>query len=182
VGGDLVERVDDVITGGCENKPVSTTVGRAIAIAWMLGGIVLVASFTATHGHDDGRAGGQLDPWAPRSAGPRCGLPSWERAGVGGAARRGIVQEYDTTEECLDALAHGMIDAIVGENQSLMYAISQPGQGGFRLIGAVFDAFDYGMVVATGSPLREQIDAASWRFVRMARSTGSANTGWAGTE
>lgn len=153
--------VSTMITGGCENKPVSTTVGRAIAIAWMLGGIVLVASFTSAL-----TATMTVERVASSIHGPR-DLQGRDVACLRGSVqvpavrqRGGVVQEYDTIEECLDALALGMVAAVVNENQTLMYAISQPGRGGFRLVGAIFDAFDYGMAVATGSPLREQINAA----------------------
>lgn len=157
--------VSTMITGGCENKPVSTTVGRAIAIAWMLGGIVLVASFTSAL-----TATMTVERVASSIHGPR-DLQGRDVACLRGGVqvpavrqRGGVVEEYDTIEECLDAVALGMADAVVGENQTLMYAISQPGRGGFRLIGTVFDAFDYGMAVATGSPLREQINAALLRI------------------
>lgn len=157
--------VSTMITGGCENKPVSTTVGRVIAIAWMLGGIVLVASFTSAL-----TATMTVERVTSSIHGPR-DLQGRDVACLRGAVqvqaarqRGGIVQEYDTTDDCLDALSLGMVDAVVGENQTLMYAISQPGRGGFRLIGTLFDTFDYGMAVASGSHLREQLNTALLRI------------------
>ncbi|MBM4022769.1 MAG: transporter substrate-binding domain-containing protein, partial [Planctomycetes bacterium] len=38
--------ISTIVTGGCEDKPIETTAGRAVAIVWMLGGITVVATLT----------------------------------------------------------------------------------------------------------------------------------------
>jgi polar amino acid transport system substrate-binding protein len=48
VGEALWGSVATIITGGCENKAPMKPLGRLVAVAWMLGSTVLVASFTAT--------------------------------------------------------------------------------------------------------------------------------------
>ena len=45
--------VSTIITGGCENKVISTVTGRFIATASMIGGIVLVALYEYPHYHND---------------------------------------------------------------------------------------------------------------------------------
>ena len=53
-----------------------------------------------------------------------------------------------------------MVDAVVGENHQLMNLISQRARGDLRLVGPIFDAFDFGFGLPTGSPLREPLNAA----------------------
>lgn len=36
-----------IVSGGCDNKYVASRMGRAIGFAWMVGGIVLLATFTS---------------------------------------------------------------------------------------------------------------------------------------
>ena len=38
-------------------------------------------------------------------------------------------------------------------------AISRPGRSNYRLVGPVFESFDFGIVVPAGSPLRERFNA-----------------------
>jgi ABC-type amino acid transport substrate-binding protein len=53
-----------------------------------------------------------------------------------------------------------MVDAVVGENHQLMILISQRTHGDLRLVGPIFDSFDFGFGLPTGSPLREPLNAA----------------------
>ena len=77
------------------------------------------------------------------------------------ARQRGaLVEEFPTVKEALDALALGMVEAVVGENQSLMVLVNQPNRVGMRLVGPIFETFDYGFGVPTGSPLRKRLNRA----------------------
>lgn len=153
--------VSTMVTGGCENKPVSTALGRGIALAWMLGGIVLVASFTSalTASMTAERVAGSIQ--GPRDLQGRTVACQKGALGVLAVRQRGgVAEEFDTLGDCLEAVALGMADAVVSENHGLMHAISRPGREGFRLVGAVFESFDSGMAVPSGSPLRERINTA----------------------
>ena len=151
--------VSTMVTGGCENKPVSTALGRAIALAWMLGGIVLVASFTSalTATMTAERVAGSIQ--GPRDLQGR--TVACQKAAVSVQAvrqRGGVVEEFDTVADCIEAVALGMAEAAVSENHCLMHVISRSGREGFRLVGGVFESFDFGMAVPSGSPLRERIN------------------------
>ena len=66
--------------------------------------------------------------------------------------------------DAMDALAMGLVEAVVGENQQLMQLVQQPGRDSLRLVGPMFDTFDYGIGLPTGSPLRENLNAAILRM------------------
>jgi ABC-type amino acid transport substrate-binding protein len=53
-----------------------------------------------------------------------------------------------------------MVDAVVGENQQLMFVVNQPERPGMRLVGPIFESFDYGLGLPNGSPLREPLNTA----------------------
>ena len=53
-----------------------------------------------------------------------------------------------------------VVEAVVGENHQLMALVNRQGRGVLRLVGPVFDSFDYGFGLPTGSPLREPLNAA----------------------
>ncbi len=52
-----------------------------------------------------------------------------------------------------------MVDAVVGEAQTLMYVINESGRNEVKLVGPIFDSFDYGLALPTSSPLREELNA-----------------------
>jgi ABC-type amino acid transport substrate-binding protein len=70
----------------------------------------------------------------------------------------------DSIHEALDALALGMVEAVVGENQQLMYLTNQSNRRNIRLVGPIFDSFDYGIGLPAGSPLREDLNTAILRM------------------
>jgi len=74
--------------------------------------------------------------------------------------RGGIPQEFPLLTQALDALGSGAVDAVVAENQQMMVLLSQPGRQGLRLVGPIFEAFDYGLGLPNGSPVREQLNTA----------------------
>ena len=150
-----------IVTGGCDNKHVGSPLGRTIAFGWMVGGIVLLASFTSvlTATITAERVVGTIH--GPRDlAGRTVGC---QQAGLSAktAKQRGaLVQEFPTVKEALDALALGMVEAVVSENQSLMFLVNQPNRVGMRLVGPIFETFDSGFGVPTGSPLRKRLNQA----------------------
>jgi len=161
-----------IVTGGCDDKHVDSLLGRAIAFAWMVGGIVLIAAFTSvlTATMTAERVTGTIH--APRDlAGRTVGV---QQAGVAVQSvrqRGGIPQEFASIQEALDALALGMVEAVVSENQQLMYLAKDANHANVRLVGAIFDSFDYGIGLPSGSPLREDLNTAILRM----REDGSLN-------
>ena len=74
--------------------------------------------------------------------------------------RGGVPREFPTMSGALDALSTGFVDAVVGENQQLMYLTNQPDRQGIKLVGPIFESFDYGLGLPNGSPLREPLNMA----------------------
>ena len=150
-----------IVTGGCDNKHVGSAMGRTIAFGWMVGGIVLLASFTSvlTATMTAERVVGTIH--GPRDlAGRTVGCQQAALSAKTARQRGALVEEFPTVKEALDALALGMVEAVVGENQSLMVLVNQPNRVGMRLVGPIFETFDYGFGVPTGSPLRKRLNRA----------------------
>jgi polar amino acid transport system substrate-binding protein len=144
---------------------VASALGRAIALAWMTGGIMLVAALTSmltatlTAEQVAGRIHGPRD-LAGRVVGCQEGAVS-----VAAVRRRGaITREYARLEDAFDALGEGLVEAVVGEKQQLVYMIQEPGRENCRLVGPLFESFDYGLGLPNGSPLREPLNTAILRM------------------
>jgi ABC-type amino acid transport substrate-binding protein/membrane protease YdiL (CAAX protease family) len=157
--------VSTIVSGGCDNKHVASPLGRAIALAWMVGGIILVAALTSmltatlTAEQVAGRIHGPRD-LAGRVVGCQEGAVS-----VAAVRRRGaITREYPRLEDAFDALGEGLVEAVVGEKQQLAYMIQEPGRENCRLVGPLFESFDYGLGLPNGSPLREPLNTAILRM------------------
>jgi ABC-type amino acid transport substrate-binding protein len=74
--------------------------------------------------------------------------------------RGGVVREYSKLTEALDALGLGGLDAVVGENQQMMFLLNRSDRQVLKLVGPIFEAFDYGFGLPNGSPLRERLNTA----------------------
>ena len=154
-----------IVTGGCDDKHVDTALGRAIAFGWMIGGIVLVAAFTSaltatmTAERVTGAIHGPRD-LAGRTVGCQAGAVTVPLV----RQRGGIAQEFQTIHEALDALQLGMVEAVVADNQQLMFLSSQANRHDIRLVGPIFESFDYGIALTAGSPLREDLNTAILRM------------------
>lgn len=148
-----------IVTGGCDDKHVDSPLGRSLAFAWMIGGIVLLASFTSvltaemTVERVTGSIQGPRD-LVGRTVGCQEGF-----VGVDSVQERGgTVQEFANLPQAVDALAMGMVEAVVAESHQLMHVVSRRPRADIRLVGPIFDTFDYGFALPTGSPLREPIN------------------------
>lgn len=154
-----------IVTGGCDDKHVDGVLGRALAFAWMVGGIVLVAAFTSvlTATMTAERVTGTIH--GPRDlAGRTVGCQAGGVAVATIRQRGGSPQEFNSINEALDAVQLGMVEAVVGENQQLRFVTASPNRADIRLVGPIFDPFDYGIALAAGSPLREQVNTAILRM------------------
>ncbi|MBM3953496.1 MAG: transporter substrate-binding domain-containing protein [Planctomycetes bacterium] len=161
VGEALWWIVSAVVTGGCDDKHVDGILGRAIALAWMIGGIGLVAAFTsvltATMTADQvaGIIHGPRD-LAGRSVGVQEGAVT-----IGVVKQRGgFPREYPTLREALAALDAGEIKAVVSANEVVSALVAELGRPRLRVVGPLFDVFDFGIVLPTGSLLREPLNKA----------------------
>ena len=150
-----------IVAGGCDNKHVASALGRTIAFAWMVGGIVLLAAFTSvltatlTAEQVSGKIHGPRD-LAGRTVGCQEAAVTVKEV----RRRGGITREFNKFNEALDALDAGGLDAVVGENQQLMVLLNQPDRRGLKLVGPIFESFDYGLGLPNGSPLRERLNTA----------------------
>ena len=150
-----------IVTGGCDDKHVDSVLGRAVALSWMVGGIVLVAAFTGviTASMTAERVTGTIH--GPRDLPGRVVGCQEQSVVVDSLRARGAIpREYPRMDEALDALQAGEIEAVVSEQQQLMTLLSRPERGGLALVGPMFEPKDYGLGLPTGSPLREPINAA----------------------
>ena len=154
-----------IVTGGCDDKHVDGPVGRLIAFAWMVGGIGLLAAFTSvlTATMTAEQVTGVIH--GPRDlAGRTVGCQTASVAATCVAQRGGIVREYATIRDALEALSLGMVEAVAGENESLMFMIKQLGGDGLSVVGPIFESFDFGIALPNGSPLREELNTAILRM------------------
>lgn len=150
--------VSTVMTGGCEDKPINTTSGRIIASIWMVGGITMVATLTGsiaatlTAEQITGTIHGPLD-----LAGRTIGVMSEAVSAQSVRSRGGSVIAYPKLSDALDAAAAGEVEAVVHENHLLQATIARPEHAGFRLVGPVFDPYEFSMAVPPENPLRERL-------------------------
>ena len=154
-----------IITGGCDDKHVDSPLGRTLAFAWMAGGIGLIAAFTSvlTATMTAERVTGVIH--GPRDlAGKLVGV---QRAAVtAGCVRQrgGSPQDYATLRDAVHALDLGMVEAVVGETETLSFIVNELAKKRIRIIGPLFDEFDFGIGLPNGSPIRESLNTAILRM------------------
>lgn len=154
-----------IITGGCDDKHVDSVLGRLIAFAWMVGGIGLIATFTSvlTATMTAERVTGTIH--GPRDLAGRTVGVQESAAIIPVLRQRGCIPlEFNVLRDALEALALGMVEAVVSENQQLMFLVSRANNSSIRIVGPVFESFDFGLGLPPGSPLREQINTAILRM------------------
>lgn len=151
--------VATIITGGCENKAPISLMGRMVAVAWMLGSIVLVASFTATLSSQM-----TAESVAGAIGGPR-DLSGRTVATVKGTtvvddlqSMEAIVLQCSTLDDAISSAASGKADAVVFDAPVLANTIMEATRCPVRLVGPIFEHQDYGIALPPGSPLRKQIN------------------------
>jgi ABC-type amino acid transport substrate-binding protein len=165
VGEALWWIMSTIITGGCDDKHVDSVLGRVIAFAWMVGGIGLIATFTSvlTASMTAERVSGTIH--GPRDLMGRTVGVQAAAAIIPLVRQRGcLLQEFATVPDAIEALALGMIDAVVSENQQLMHLVSRTQDGSIKLVGPVFESFDVGIGLKPGSRLREPLNTAILRM------------------
>ena len=154
-----------IVTGGCDDKHVDGPLGRMVAFAWMIGGIGLLAAFTSvlTATITAEQVTGVIH--SPRDLAGRSVGCQAASVSVGSVRQRGgAPQEYATIRDALEALSLGMVEAVVGESETLMLAVSQMGRSHLTIVGTMFDSYDYGLGLPNGSPLREDLNTTILRM------------------
>jgi len=148
-----------IITGGCENKSPVSVLGRLVAIAWMIGSIILVSSFTAT-------LSAQMT--AEAITGAIAGPEDLSGRVVATLEGTNCVQslkninarvvECATLEDAFSIVGSGRAEAVVFDAPMLSYTINQSNLCPVRLIGPLFEHQSYGIAIPAESPLRERIN------------------------
>lgn len=109
-------------TVGYGDKTPSTLPGRLVSFVWMLAGVLLVASFTATVAASVAAA--RVNEMITRPGDLfriSCGVMA-DSAPQHYLQKQGIpARAYDSVESALEALARGEIDAVVADRISLRY-------------------------------------------------------------
>jgi len=154
-----------VVTGGCDAKHVDGWLGRVIALAWMIGGIAVAAGITSvlTATMTTEQMTGVIH--GPRDlVGRLVGVQ--EAAVTTGVVRQrgGFPREYATLRAALVALDVGEIEAVVAPNEVLSALVAEMALPRLRIVGPLFDVFDFGIALPTGSPLREGLNKALLRM------------------
>lgn len=145
-------------TGYGDKAPISTA-GRAVAILWMLSGLVLTATFAAQLAASL-TAHSILSPVTSPAdlsrlrVGNVTGAASAEALSVYGVRPRG----YPDAASGLKAVALGEIDAFVHDEPILAWEIAAV--PGVALVPLRFAPQDYAIVLPQGSPMRETVNRA----------------------
>jgi polar amino acid transport system substrate-binding protein len=180
VGEALWWSVATIITGGCENKAPISLFGRLVAVAWMLGSIVLVAAFTATLSSQM-----TTESVAGAISGPD-GLPGRKVATVRGSSAvkslrnlRASVREFSDLAAAMGGVSGGEAEALVFDAPVLAHAVTEDPRSPIRLVGPLFEHQDYGIVLPRGSDLRKSVNQAMLTLVENG-TIGELNVRWFG--
>ncbi|WP_109809482.1 transporter substrate-binding domain-containing protein [Sphingosinithalassobacter portus] len=148
-------------TVGYGDKAPRTAAGKAVALVWMFGAILIISTFTGmiasslTEGRLAGSIQGPSD-LASASVGSIRGSAADEwlhESGIGFAG-------YPDVESGLQAVADGKIDAFVYDRPLLRYLLRGDLGDTLRLVPGSFGRQDYGFALPQGSALREPINRA----------------------
>jgi polar amino acid transport system substrate-binding protein len=150
-----------VTTVGYGDKTPRGRLGRFFGLVWMFAGLFIIANFTAsvttqlTMQQIQGTINGPQD------------LPGKAVATVAGSTadvwlteQRIPHRKVTVIEDAYDLLESGSVQAVVYDYPVLRYHALNFGNGRVEVVGAPFNEEDYGIALASDSPLREQINRA----------------------
>jgi polar amino acid transport system substrate-binding protein len=148
-----------IATGEHGDRDAPNIVKRLIVASMWLLGIILVAQFTATV-----TSSLTVQELQSTIQGPG-DLPGKTIATVPGSLAATYLTELGlpyteipSAGEGLDKLFRGQVQAIVFEAPTLQYLAAKRGKGALQIAGPIFRPQKYGIAMATGSPLRKQIN------------------------
>lgn len=148
-----------VTTVGYGDKTPKASMGKIVAIFWVLAGYFVFAYFTAavTSSVTVSRMRSAID-------GPedlyrvRVGVVQ-DSVALDELRRRGIrPQQRPTIEQLLADLASGELEAIVHHAPFLQHYAHHHGSGNYAVVGSVFGEIQYGFAVPEMSPLRQPLN------------------------
>lgn len=152
-------------TVGYGDKSPQTGVGRGIAVLWMLSGILIIASFTASV--TSALTVGQL---RSRISGPS-DLTRVRVATVADSTSQSYLQSrhvrhqrFPELADALAALDAGQVEAVVYDAPILRYQVVHD-HPELHVLSGTFERQDYAIAMPTGSPLREQVNRAILRVI-----------------
>ena len=150
-----------VTTVGYGDKAPKTSLGRIIGIVWMLGGLFLIAYFTA-----EVAAAFTLQE-IRGTINDISDLPGKRVVTVAGSTADDYLtdvrighSEVDTIEQAYARLLVGTSQAIVYDSPVLLFYASGEGRGRVQIVGDLLEQQGYGIALPTDSPLREPINQA----------------------
>jgi polar amino acid transport system substrate-binding protein len=161
IGHGIWWAVVTLTTVGYGDKAPKTLGGRMVALAWMFGSIILIASFTAaittsfTLGELQGKVHGLSD-----LPDVRVGSLSQSQA-LNFLTKRGIaVLPFENAKDGLQAIVDKKIDAFVFNEVVLTNLVRTAFPGRVQVLATTFDRYYVCMAVPSGSPLREPLNIA----------------------
>lgn len=144
---------------GAADKAPATLAGRAMAIAWMIISVIMIASFTA--GITSQLTAKQI---ANRVRGPsdlmvvRTGSVAATAAVDYLRSEHVPVRVYASAEAGLEALRQGKLDAFVYDKPLLTWIARRDFADEVRVMETIFDRQNYAIAVPPGSELRTRIN------------------------
>lgn len=179
-GGDAIKGIGasfwwaavTMTTVGYGDKAPVSFAGRAIALAWMFAGLIMVASFTAAITSSLTVSNLQHQIQGPED------LISANVATIAGTASEDYLrderirhQQYPDLTTAMLSVANGETDAVVYDRALLQYRNQQLGKKRLTLLPDIFQQQLYGFALPSGSKIRGQVseqmlavtEAASWQ-------------------
>jgi ABC-type amino acid transport substrate-binding protein len=143
------------------DKAPATLLGRAMAIAWMIASVIIIASFTA--GITSQLTAKQI---AERVRGPS-DLTIVRTGSVAATAALEYLRTehisarvYDSAETGLEALKQGKLDAFVYDKPLLTWTARKDFLDEVEVLDTLFDHQNYAIALPAGSELRTRINVA----------------------
>jgi len=151
-------------TVGYGDKAPRTIGGRIVALVWMFASIIVISFFTASIA-----TALTVQSLARGIEGPE-DLPGLRVAALSGTTGAAWLEGegidpvlFDTAEDAVRAAHRGEVDAVVHDAPILQWAIREHGFDGIEVLPRPLERQDYGFVVPTGAPRREEMNRALLR-------------------
>jgi ABC-type amino acid transport substrate-binding protein len=146
-------------TVGYGDKAPRSIGGRVITLVWMFASIIVISFFTAaiatalTVHSLEAKVNGPQDL-------PRAKVGSVESTTSARYLEGRDLEftSYATAADAVEALADGEVEAVVYDRPILRWLVQRRDDASLRVLAEVFDRQDYALVLAQGSPLREEIN------------------------
>jgi polar amino acid transport system substrate-binding protein len=158
-------------------------VGRILAVIWMFTAIIFVSFFTATFAAGLTVKSLESSISEPKHlVGKKVATVRHSTGAKYLKAIKGIeVLELDAVSDAYPLLIQNQIQAIVYDAPILLHFAANDGKGKVAMVGAIFKKESYGILLADGSPLRKDINAALLKF-RESGEYQALYTKWFGKE